>query len=298
MITRRLGRTDIKITELGYGAMELRKIEMSAADHLLNNLLDKGIGFIDTSPDYGISEEVIGRCVSKRRHEFILASKCGCNIPRTETDSEAHIWTSGQVLHNVERSLRLLKTDYLDLLQIHGAAVEEVRSGKLVETMRQLQTEGKIRHVGYSASGGTAMFGYNDFVQLLAADVFDFFQLPYCVLARIYEESITDATKQNTGVIVRGTVQPQYVRVYEESSWEDIWNKANLDDLLAEGENRYRFMLRFAISHPDFSTIIIGTSDLEHLSENIKSFEIGALSSDVYEEVKQRLDTIGITKHE
>ena len=88
--------------ELSYGAMELREIEMSAADYLLNNLLDKGVGFIDASPDYGISEEVIGRCVSKRRHKFILASKCGYNISRSETDSEGHIWTSQQVLHNVE----------------------------------------------------------------------------------------------------------------------------------------------------------------------------------------------------
>ena len=138
-----------------------------------------------------------------------------------------------------------MKTAYLDLLQIHGAVVEEVRSGKLVETMRQLQTEGKTRHVGYSASGGKAMFGYDDLVQLLDADLFDFFQLPYCILARIYEESITDAVKQNIGVIVRGTVQPQYVRVYEENSWEDIWNKTNLDELIDEGEDRYS--LRFSI---------------------------------------------------
>ena len=79
-----LGRTGIEVTRLGYGAMELRGLEhfprLSAAEAsaLLNAVLDSGINYIDTSPDYGYSEELIGRHIAHRRGEYFLASKCGC----------------------------------------------------------------------------------------------------------------------------------------------------------------------------------------------------------------------------
>ena len=68
-----------------------------------------------------------------------------------------------------------------------------------------------------------------------------------------------------------------------------------LDDLMAEGEDRYRFMLRYAITHPHYSTDIIGTRSLDHLNDNIKTFEIGPLPNEVYQEAKKRLDAIGVT---
>src|ERR1035437_11073133 len=83
---RPLGRTGAAVTILGYGAMELRGqprgpgIEDEDAGRLLNAVLDGGINLIDTSPDYGRSEELIGRYVGNRRDEFFLASKCGCLI--------------------------------------------------------------------------------------------------------------------------------------------------------------------------------------------------------------------------
>jgi aryl-alcohol dehydrogenase-like predicted oxidoreductase len=86
IMTRPLGRTQADVTILGYGAMELRglprgpEIADEDAGRLLNAVLDGGINLIDTSPDYGRSEELIGRYVGHRRDEFFLASKCGCLI--------------------------------------------------------------------------------------------------------------------------------------------------------------------------------------------------------------------------
>ena len=136
MKTRRFGRTELSVTELGYGAMELSEMEEAQADRLLNSVLDAGINFVDTSPDYGVSEELIGRSISRRRDDYILASKCGCNVPREEDDDLRHIWTRQQVSHNIEHSLKLLKTDHLDLWQIHSATAEDVRSGDIVDAMR------------------------------------------------------------------------------------------------------------------------------------------------------------------
>src|SRR5437762_13223244 len=79
---RTLGRTGLEVTMLGYGAMELRgrgrDVNEAQAERVLNAVLDTGINYIDTSIDYGVSEQRIGNYISKRRSEYYLASKCGC----------------------------------------------------------------------------------------------------------------------------------------------------------------------------------------------------------------------------
>ena len=89
---RTLGRTNLEVTQLGYGSMGLRGpatwgvrvVDDEAANEFLNRVLDKGINFIDTSPDYGVSEERIGRFISSRRNEYYLATKCGCDYIQHE----------------------------------------------------------------------------------------------------------------------------------------------------------------------------------------------------------------------
>src|SRR5471032_1686801 len=109
---RQLGQTDMLVTSLAYGAMELRggerwpDISDEQAERVLNAVLDAGINFIDTSIDYGLSEERIGRFISHRRDEYFLASKCGCVVgaPR----QSGHVHTAANVRLGVENSLRLL----------------------------------------------------------------------------------------------------------------------------------------------------------------------------------------------
>ena len=293
MKKRRFGRTELQVTEPGYGAMALSQVDEGLAEQLLNSVLDAGINVIDTSLDYGISEDLIGKLIPHRRDEYILASKCGCNIPRETSDDRRHIWTREQVTHNIEHSLQRLKTDRIDLLQIHSATAEEVKNGDLVEAMREVQQQGKVRFIGYTATGRTA-FGFPELVEMLSWDVFDFFQIPYGILARIHEESIAVAAKQGAGIILRGTVKPGYSGVYDKGEWEDLWAQAQLEALMAEGEDPYRFMLRFAITHSDYSTVIIGTRSLENLDANVETFELGPLSDEVYNEAKRRLDGVGI----
>jgi aryl-alcohol dehydrogenase-like predicted oxidoreductase len=102
--------------------MELRgaprgpQISDDEAERVLNDVLDAGINFIDTSIDYGRSEELIGRFVSHRRHDYFLASKCGCVVGGAQGE---HVHTAENIRRGVENSLRLLKTDHLDLVQFH-----------------------------------------------------------------------------------------------------------------------------------------------------------------------------------
>ena len=101
LLKRTLGRTDFQVTTLGYGAMELRgapsgpEVSEAAAENVLNAVLDAGINFIDTSIDYGRSEELIGRFIAHRRAEYFLASKCGC-VPDAAMGAE-HVHTAENI---------------------------------------------------------------------------------------------------------------------------------------------------------------------------------------------------------
>src|ERR1700742_232805 len=157
--TRTLGRTGSDVTILGYGAMELRgqprgpEIADEDAGRLLNAVLDGGINLIDTSPDYGRSEELIGTYLSQRRDEFFLASRGGCvrEPPASAPPPYPHDYSPRNVRAAVERSLRRLRTDHLDLVQVHmspdRATLEDHHT---VETLQGLRDEGKVRFIGMS----------------------------------------------------------------------------------------------------------------------------------------------------
>src|SRR5438876_5682234 len=150
ILTRTLGSTGANVTILGYGAMELRgrprgpEIADEEAGRLLNAVLDGGINLIDTSPDYGRSEELIGSHLGHRRDEFFLASKCGCpmEVPADAPPPGPHDYSAANVRANVERSLRRLRTDRLDLVQVHMSPSEAtLEENGTVETLRELQRE-------------------------------------------------------------------------------------------------------------------------------------------------------------
>jgi aryl-alcohol dehydrogenase-like predicted oxidoreductase len=130
--TRTLGRTDADVTILGYGAMELRgrprgpEITDQDAGRLLNAVLDGGVNLIDTSPDYGRSEELIGAWLGHRRDEFFLASKCGCllELPTDVPPPYPHDYSAENVRADVEQSLRRLRTANLAHLRGNIAVAE------------------------------------------------------------------------------------------------------------------------------------------------------------------------------
>src|SRR6202045_1113476 len=118
---RELGRTGLQVTTLGYGAMELRgaprarDISEAQAESILNKVVDAGNNYIDTSIDYGLSEERIGRYISHRRAEYYLASKCGCLVgapPTPRGPRGGHVFTRDHVVAGVGPSLGRVKADY------------------------------------------------------------------------------------------------------------------------------------------------------------------------------------------
>ncbi|HEX6453747.1 MAG TPA: aldo/keto reductase [Trebonia sp.] len=302
IMTRALGRTGSDVTILGYGAMELRgqprgpEITDEEAGRLLSAVLDGGINLIDTSPDYGRSEELIGAHVSHRRDEFFLASKCGCPIefPADVPPPYPHDYSQRNVRADVEQSLRRLRTDRIDLVQVHmSPSKATMEENGTVEALKELRSEGKIRFIGMSGI-------LPNLPDHIAMDVFDAFQIPYSAVQRDHESLITEAADKGAGTLIRGGAARGAAS--EEKNWtvgpltqdpgvgQRNWETSGIADLIQQaGIGKQEFILRFTLSHPGLSTTIVGTASPAHLADNIATAEKGPLPDDVYTEAKRRL---------
>jgi aryl-alcohol dehydrogenase-like predicted oxidoreductase len=282
--------------------MELRGLprgpEISGEDagRLLNAVLDDGINLIDTSPDYGRSEELIGTHVGHRRDEFFLASKCGCPIesPADVPPPHPHDYSQKNVRADVEQSLRRLRTDHLDLVQVHmspsRATLEENHT---IVTLKELRAEGKVRFIGMSGI-------LPNLPDHIAMNVFDAFQIPYSAVQRDHEDLVTEAAGKGAGTLVRGGAARGAAS--EEKNWtvgpltqnpgvgQRNWETSGVEDLISQaGIGKQEFILRFTLSHPGLSTTIVGTANPAHLASNIAIAEKGPLPADLYEEARKRL---------
>jgi aryl-alcohol dehydrogenase-like predicted oxidoreductase len=300
--TRPLGRTGTDVTILGYGAMELRGEPHGSATAdedagwLLNEVLDAGINLIDTSPDYGRSEELIGRYLGHRRDEYFLASKCGCLLgppPPGARPPFPHDWSAANVRAGVEQSLRRLSTDRLDLVQVHmSPSRAQLDADDTVPTLMALRDEGKVRFIGMSGI-------LPNLPDHIAMGVFEVFQIPYSALQREHEDLITAAAGTGAGTLIRGGAARGTAA--EDKNWtvqplsspgppaQDRWQAAGLDEVLDGGMSRHEFILRFTLSHPALSSTIVGTSSLDHLRGNLAIAEKGPLPPDLYQRARDAL---------
>src|SRR5438132_134558 len=192
-----LGRTGLQVTRLGYGAMALDQERMAPrgltisdeqSGEVLNAILDAGINFIDTAPDYGASEELIGRFIANRRSEYFIATKCGCPVaaPRS-AGGGGHVYTPENIRAAVEQSLSRMKTDHLDAVQFHGSP-SEAEEAEAIATLLELKKEGKVRFMGVSST-------LPRLAHHIVLNVFDVFQIPYSAVQREHEGAISDAAR-------------------------------------------------------------------------------------------------------
>jgi aryl-alcohol dehydrogenase-like predicted oxidoreductase len=294
--TRELGRTGLPVTVLGYGAMELRgaprgrDVTEAQAETILNAVLDAGINYIDTSIDYGLSEERIGRYISHRRSEFYLASKCGCLVGATQAppgQRNAHVFTRDNILKGVEQSLARMKTDHLDVVQFHASPSKEtLQEHGALDALIELKEAGKVRFIGISAT-------LPHLLEHIATGVFDVFQIPYSAVEREHEAAIGAAAEAGAGVVVRGGAAKGAPSEGKQRGlqWER-WRQAHLDGLFA-GMSPMEIILRFTFTNPDLDTTIVGTVNPAHLQTNLDALERGPLPPDLYEEAKRRLAAVG-----
>lgn len=292
---RTLGRTGLEVTQLGYGSMGLRGpktwgirvVGDEEADRFLNAVLDAGVNFIDTAPDYGVSEERVGRFISSRRREFTLATKCGCaytqHVDHLEID---HVWQKDVVQRNLETSLQRLRTDHIDILQFHGGDAETLQRTGLIDLLCQFRDQGLIRFLGSSSS-------LPNLPALIELGIFDTFQIPYSCLAPQHRDLISHAAATGAGIILRGGIaQGGPDAEIQRQAVNDVWNKARLDELLPAGMSRAELILRYTLSHPDCHTTIVGTCNAAHFQENLAAATRGPLPSELHQEITRRVSEV------
>ena len=294
MEKRKLGRTGLEVTQLAYGAMEIRgrriwdgrPVEDVQAERILNAVLDAGVNFIDTANDYGRSEEYIGRYISSRRDEYYLATKCGCHVVnKGDHDDTPHVWTRENLLRNIENSLSLMKTDYVDIWQMHNPTVEDVEQNDLLKVMEEVKAAGKARWISISST-------LPHITTFIEWGVFDTFQIPYSCLEPEHHDAISAAGEAGAGVIIRGGIGkggPEAEQLNRVNM--DMWKKAKLDEFCSDMKPA-ELILRYTLSHPYYQTSIVGTLNPDHLAENLAVIQKGPLPPDVYDEIKQRVTNI------
>jgi len=292
---RKLGRTDLEVTQLGYGSMGLRGpntwgvrvVDDGAAEKFLNHVLDLGINFIDTAPDYGICEERIGRFISSRRDEFYLATKCGCDYTQHADHIEIeHTWTRETIQRNIETSLERLKTDYIDLLQFHGGDATTLTEAGLIDLLEDYRSQGVIRFIGMSSK-------LPHITELIELNVFDTFQIPYSCLALEHHDVLTKAAATGAGIIIRGGIAHGGPDAeIERPALNDVWDNASLEELLPEGTTKAQMILRCTLSHAHCDTVIVGTCNADHMAENISAVEAGPLDDELLIEIRKRVANV------
>lgn len=289
---RELGRTGWQVTQLGYGSMGLRGprtwgvrvVEEEQAETILHAVLDCGINFIDTAPDYGLSEERIGRYLSSRRKEFYLATKCGCDPIQQEDHLDVrHTWTKEVVQRNIEQSLERLRTDHIDLLQFHGGDMQTLRDNGLIELLQDYQAQGIVGHLGMS----NKMPALSDCVR---GESFATFQVPYSCLAPEHDNMLQQAADRGAGIILRGGIAHGGPDAeIRRPVLEQVWEQARLDELLTPGTTRAELILRYTLSRPYCHTTIVGTCNVEHLKANVRACIAGPLEKSLQAEIHQRV---------
>jgi aryl-alcohol dehydrogenase-like predicted oxidoreductase len=155
---RRFGRSDLEVSEVGFGVWTLASDWWGRVDdpqRMLHAALDAGINFIDTAPVYGddgVGESMLADLLSSERDAIVLTTKCGYDIDaarRFPGQSERpHDWEPGSIRQQLEASLRRLGTDYIDLYQLHNTRIEPILSDPLWEELERFRAEGKIREIG------------------------------------------------------------------------------------------------------------------------------------------------------
>ncbi|MEW4528318.1 aldo/keto reductase [Maioricimonas sp. JC845] len=292
MIRKTLGRTGMEVTQLGYGSMGLRGprtwgvrvVSDEDAGRFLSAVLDAGINFIDTAPDYGLAEERIGRHISRRRDEYFLATKCGCVYEQLEDRLELdHVFKPEVLRENLKTSLHRMRTDYVDLLQFHGGDAETIQREGLLDLMQEFREQGRVRFIGISSK-------LPNLPALIDLDVFDTFQMPYSCLAPEHHDLITRAAETGAGIIIRGGIAHGGPDAeIQRPALNDVWQQAELDSILPDGMSKAELILRYTLSHPHCHTTIVGTCNPDHLAENIAATERGPLPADLYETVRTRV---------
>ena len=287
METRRLGKTDMEVSVLGFGGAEIGLegpgASLKTVTRLLNSALDEGLNLIDTGECYGASEELIGRAVSGRRRDYFLFTKCGHpgGMPRED-------WRPDSLLGSIQRSLRRLQTDCLDLIQLHTCSEDELLKGSVIETLQRARERGYCRYIGYSGDSRAARYA-------VQCQAFDCLQISISIADQeALDLALPLAHEQRLGVIAKRPLANAAWRTGRKpanSYHHTYWDRLQVLDypfIEDELETSISTALRFTLSAPGVHTAIVGTLMPGRWRQNAALLEAGPLPSRQFQAIRKR----------
>lgn len=244
-----LGKTGLQISKLGFGGIPIQRVDAAKTKELIQKMVEKGINYIDTARGYTVSEAYLGEALEGYRDKFVLATK---SMARTKEAMAA----------DIETSLKNLRTDYIDIYQVHNPSLEQLEQvmapGGALEALIEAKAAGKIGHIGLT---GHLIELFEKAVNL---DWVETFMFPYNIVERQGEELMRKCTERNIGFIV---MKPLAGGAIEDAD----------------------LALRFICANPDVSVVIPGMYDLKEIDMNLAAVENDA---PLTEEELSKMDAI------
>lgn len=277
---RAFGNQGFSVSALGLGAGHIGDpaLDETRVGALLNSALDMGITLFDTARSYGLSEERIGRHIAHRRRQFILSTKVGYGIPGYED------WTYDCILAGIDAALKLLRTDYLDIVHLHSCPLDILQRGDAIRALHKAREQGKLRVAAYSGENEalrwaieSGQFGGIE----CSVNLFD---------QRCLEHSLPLAQTRGIGVIAKRPLANAPWRFAQRPAGdycEEYWLRWQAMKIDANDMDWQELALRFAAHAPAVSCAIVGTSSPEHLLQNKICADRGPLLPERFESIRQ-----------
>lgn len=287
MERRTLGSTGMKVSVLGLGASEIGLLNtpMKEVEALLGQALDSGLNVIDTAECYDDSEEKIGRAVGHRRNDFYLFTKCG-----HASGFDLPDWHPELLERSIDRSLKRLQTDYVDLIQLHSCGSNVLEDEEAMDVLVRAKEAGKVRFIGYSGDSSSAL-------SAVRSGRFDVLQTSVSIADQeAAERIIPEASARGMGIVAKRPIANAAWRwgsspppnPYHFPYWERL---RLLDyDFLASSSERQaaEIALRFTIGVAGVATAIVGTTKAGRWHDNAAIVRKGPLPAEEAEAIRAR----------
>ncbi|KQU20604.1 oxidoreductase [Bacillus sp. Leaf13] len=290
MKNRRLGNSELFVSEIGLGCMSLGTVE-SQASEIIQAALDEGINYFDTADlyNFGVNEEIVGKNLKSVRDQVYIATKVG-NRWNENKDSWSWDPSGTHIKTAVKDSLKRLGTDYIDLYQLHGGTISD-NIEETVEAFEELKKEGYIRYYGISSIRPNVIKKFTEKSDL------DSVMMQYSLLDRRPEEWMPLLENKQISIIARGPLakgllSEKMLEKANEDGYLD-YSYQELKDLLPQlkdklsGRKLNDTALQFVLSHQSVAAVVPGASSLQQLRENCRAVNSSSLTEAELDVLKQ-----------
>ncbi len=284
-----LGKSHLEVSKIAFGSMSLSMGEV-AGIQLIDEAIAMGVNFFDTADlyDKGANEEMVGKALKDQRSKVVLATKVG---NQWRADGTGWDWNPRKeyILECVEKSLKRLQTDYIDLYQLHGGTMEDPIDD-VIETFESLQAQGKIRYYGISSIRPNVIREYVKRSSIVSV------MSQYSLLDRRPEESVFPLLKEkNIGVLVRGALAQGILvnkpaRDYLNLSASIVQKAATAIKEISDVRSSVHSALQFVLNNPAVTAAVVGVRTLGQLTEAVETINAKPLSEKEYEFLKQAIE--------